>query len=112
VSLLGAPADFETTLGALPENVRLQKDARGHPNLILLFAKSRADLERRFPAAPRAFVEKSGLWVILPQKTPRGPTDLMEPVARAFGLGSGFVDYKICAVDETWSGLLFARRRR
>jgi alkylation response protein AidB-like acyl-CoA dehydrogenase len=111
VSLLGAPADFESTLGTLPENVRFEKDARGRPNVILLFAKSRADLERRFPAASRALAEKGGLWIIWPKKASGVSTDLSEKDVRAFGLSASFVDYKICAVDQTWSGLLFARRR-
>ncbi|MGH9789176.1 MAG: hypothetical protein ACRD4U_10795, partial [Candidatus Acidiferrales bacterium] len=54
VALLAAPPGFERTLGALPENVRLQKHARGRPALTLLFSKSRAELERRFPGAARA----------------------------------------------------------
>ena len=47
-----------------------------------------------------------------PKQTSGVPTDLTLPVVRAFGLRSGFVDYKICAIDATWSGLLFARRGR
>jgi len=31
-------------------------------------------------------------------------SDLGEKEVRAFGLAAGFVDYKVCAVDPTWSG--------
>lgn len=112
VALLGAPAGFERTLGALPEGARLQNHARGRPELALLFSKSQAELERRFAAAARALPEGGKLWLIWPKKTSGIESDLSEPVVRAFGLGRGWVDYKICAVDETWSGLLFSRRRK
>ncbi|MCP4662787.1 MAG: DUF3052 domain-containing protein [bacterium] len=111
VALLGAPAGFERKLGELPEGVRLKKQARGHADVILLFARSRANLEARFPAAARALAEGGGLWIVWPKKASGVASDLTLPAVRAFGLGSGFVDYKICAVDETFSGLLFARRR-
>ena len=85
---------------------------RGRPQLILLFTKSRADLARRFPAAARALAEGGGLWIVWPKKASGVVSDLGENAVREFGLAVGFVDYKVCAVDQTWSGLLFARRKR
>lgn len=112
VALLGAPERFEEALTGLPEGARIARSARGRPQLILLFTKSRADLTRRFPVAARALAGKGGLWIVWPKKASGIATDLSGTTVRAFGLAAGFVDYKICAVDETWSGLLFARRRR
>ena len=111
VALLGAPPGFEQKLAPLPENVRLQKQARGFASLILLFAKSRAGLDRRFPAALRALAEPGGLWIMWPKQASGVPTDLTQNTVRALGLASGLVDYKICAIDDTWSGLRFTRRR-
>jgi CheY-like chemotaxis protein len=111
VALLGAPEGFAQTLGALPDNVRLQKQARAGAHRILLFVKSRADLAKRFPAAAGAMAEGGGLWIVWPKRASGVVTDLGEAHVRSFGLAAGFVDYKICAVDQTWSGLLFARRR-
>jgi len=112
VALLGAPADFARKLGPVPDDVQFRTQARGGPaDVILLFAKSHAGLERRFPAAARALAEGGGLWIVWPKKASGVATDLTQPAVRAFGLGRGFVDYKICSVDETFSGLLFARRR-
>jgi hypothetical protein len=91
--------------------VRIGRAARGRPGRILLFTTSRADLERRFPAASRALAEGGGLWIVWPKKASGVATDLGETEVRAFGLAAGFVDYKVCALDTTWSGLLFARRR-
>jgi alkylation response protein AidB-like acyl-CoA dehydrogenase len=111
VALLGAPADFRRTLGALPENVRLVNHARRRAHRVLLFVRSQAELRRRFPAAVRALDEGGGLWIIWPKQASGVPTDLTQAVVRRVGLAAGLVDYKICAVDATWSGLLFARRR-
>lgn len=112
VALLGAPRGFEEALGPLPENVRFRRSARGSANLILLFVRSRVEMERRFPAAARCLAEGGGLWIAWPKKASGVATDLTQATVRSFGLRSDFVDYKICAIDETWSGLLFARRKR
>jgi hypothetical protein len=111
VSLLRAPKGFEEKLRDLPAGVRLQRRGAGHPNLILLFAASKADLEKHLPAAQRLLAERGGIWLAWPKKSSGFSADLNEKVVRAIGLASGLVDYKVCAIDETWSGLLFARRR-
>ena len=74
--------------------------------------KSRAELARRFPVAARGLAAGGGLWIAWPKKASGVSTDLTQGHVREFGLESGFVDYKICAIDDTWSGLQFARRRR
>jgi hypothetical protein len=111
VALVAAPDAFERLLTGLPEGVRLMRDGRAVARTVLLFAHSRAELQRRFPAAARRVEEGGGLWVVWPKKTSALAADLGEAGVRAFGLDAGWVDYKVCAVDETWSGLLFARRR-
>ncbi len=111
VMLLGAPADFEYTLGTLPERVRLKKQARGEADLVMLFNRSASELRRRFPVAARAVAEKGSLWLCWPKKASGVQTDVTERLIRGHGLENGFVDYKIAAIDSTWSGLRFARRR-
>lgn len=110
VVLLGAPADFERTLGALPEGVRLLRTLRGRPTRILLFADSLRALAQRFPRAARALADGGALWIAWPKRSSGVPTDLTQAAVRDCGLRAGFVDYKICSIDSTWSGLLFARR--
>ena len=92
-------------------DVRLQDSTRGEADLILLFAKSRSDLSRRFPAASKSLTDGGGLWICWPKQASGMKTDLNQTQVRRFGLDSKFVDYKICAIDETWSGLKFARRK-
>jgi CheY-like chemotaxis protein len=110
VALLGAPEGFEAKLAPLPDGVRLQRRARA-ADRVLFFVDSVASLGRRFDAASRAVEEGGGLWIIWPKKASLIRTDVTETAVREFGLAAGWVDYKICAVDETWSGLQFARRR-
>lgn len=111
VALLGAPRDFGQTLGVLPEDVRLQRQVRGRLDTILLFVRSHADLDRRFPSASRPLVEKVKLWIAWPKKSSGIATDLTSNSVRAYGLAAGLVDFKICAIDDTWSALCFTRRR-
>jgi CheY-like chemotaxis protein len=111
VAMLGAPKDFVGKLDPLPPGIRLQTTARGGPDLIILFARSRSDLSRRFPAAAGALAEGGGLWIAWPKLASGVKSDLTQTHVRNFGLDREFVDYKICAMDETWSGLKFARRR-
>lgn len=111
LALLGAPDDFEQTLGELPSGVRIRKQARGQNDIVMLFARSCADMVRRFPAAERAMAEGGGMWIAWPKKSSGVVTDLTQKDVRRYGLDSGLVDYKIAAIDETWSGLIFARRK-
>jgi hypothetical protein len=110
VALVGAPPGFATTLGEIPEGVRFRNNARGTCDLALWFIESRRDLERRVERM--GSFTRDGLWIIWPKKASGVVTDVSEQIVRETGLGAGLVDYKICAVDETWSGLKFARRKR
>jgi CheY-like chemotaxis protein len=112
VALLDAPEGFERKLKPLPPDVEIRRGARGRAGLVLLFAPSMRDLRKRFAAAARLVEDGGSVWIAWPKKASGIPTDLGENAVRSFGLAAGFVDYKICAIDETWSGLLFARRAR
>jgi len=113
VTLVGAPANFEKKLTSLPQSVRVRRRiTRGSASdLVLLFSKSQSELRRSFYEATQMLAERGGLWVVWPKKTSGVASDLNENVVREFGLCWGWVDYKICSVDETWSGLLFGLRR-
>jgi CheY-like chemotaxis protein len=112
IALVNAPTGFTTTLGQLPADVAVDRtigDGQTH-DVILLFCRSLTDLERGFAAAARRLDPAGGLWVSWPKKSSGVATDLTESVVREVGLASGLVDNKICAVDETWSGLRFVVR--
>lgn len=112
VALVGAPPGFESVLGELPAGAALVPPARKGLDVVLLFARSRAELARRFePCAARIKADGS-LWVAWPKRASGVETDLAEPYVRQHGLDAGLVDVKVCAVDETWSGLRFVYRLR
>ena len=111
VALVDAPPDFEQTLGALPEGVDLRLGVAGTPDVIILFTKARAHLEAGVPEMRESMADGGRLWLAWPKKASGVVTDVSEPVVREIGLAAGLVDYKICAIDATWSGLLFARRK-
>ena len=111
VALVDAPPDFEQTLGALPEGVELRRGVVGRPDVIILFTKARAHLEAGVPEMRDVMADGGRLWLAWPKKASGVVTDVSEPVVREVGLAAGLVDYKICAIDSTWSGLLFARRK-
>ena len=80
-------------------------------NVAVLFAKPEAELMRDFRPLAKALPTKTALWIAWPKKTSGVHTDVNENIIREFGLDAGWVDYKVCAIDETWSGLCFARRK-
>jgi hypothetical protein len=109
VALVAAPSDF--ALGALPAGAALQTNLRGDPlDVILFFATSRSRLVKQFAGLAARLAPAGGLWVAWPKKASGVATDLSENVIRAIGLEAGLVDNKVCAVDDTWSGLRFVIR--
>ncbi|MGA2271866.1 MAG: hypothetical protein ABSH44_25670 [Bryobacteraceae bacterium] len=110
VALVHAPGNFESRLAPLPEGARVRNEI-GDADVILAFVKSAAALGRELPALARGMREGQTLWLIWPKKTSALAGDLGQPKVREMGLAVGLVDYKVCAVDETWSGLAFAARR-
>ncbi|MCB9853408.1 MAG: DUF3052 family protein [Phycisphaerales bacterium] len=112
VALVGAPVGIDSQLVNPPENVRLSRGLRGTQaiDVILLFCRKQADLHRNFESARTRLAPAAGLWIAWPKKASGVATDLTEGVVREFGLASGLVDNKVCAIDQTWSGLRFVIR--
>lgn len=109
---LGAPATFAEDLGALPAGVEVRKTARAAHTLdvIVFFAKAMTALTKRLPAVAETLSYDGGLWIAWPKKSSRVPTDVTESTIRKAGLALGLVDNKVCAIDQTWSGLRFVHR--
>src|SRR5262245_5846955 len=110
VALVGAPKDFEKALGELPEGVKLKKRADGACDLIIWFVRMRAELYDRIKEMGE-LTGPGGLWIAWPKQASGIASDMTQNVVRETGLASGLVDYKVCAIDATWSGLKFARRK-
>ena len=111
VLLMDPPEDFGETLGALPDGASLYTQTAGPAPLAVWFTRSRADLEGRLDEALSSLAETGSLWIATPKKASGVATDLNQNIVREVGLSAGLVDYKVCSIDRTWSGLLFTRRR-
>ena len=111
VSAINAPADYEKLLKPLPENVSILRQIRGTPNLIHLFSKDRAELANLLPKLMAQIPPDGVVWVSWPKKASGVPTTITEDVIREIALPIGLVDIKVCAVDQTWSGLKLVVRR-
>jgi hypothetical protein len=112
VALLGAPDGFDATLGDLPDEVSVRRQARGPVDVIVAFFTDRSDLTRRLAVLKRAMTPSAGLWIAWPKRASGVATDIDENVVRELGLAAGLVDNKVCAIDEVWSGLRLVYRLR
>jgi hypothetical protein len=112
LGLIGAPDGFDEILGQLPEDVAQRRFLRGPLDVVLAFFTRQRELERRFPALRNSLEPTGGLWIAWPKRSSGVETDLTENVVRGVGLSAGLVDNKVCAIDETWSGLRFVYRLR
>lgn len=110
IALVNAPNDFESELGELPDNVQFIKRPTKSLDIILLFVLSERALERDFPKLAAKLKANGMIWIAWPKKSSGVATDLSEQRVRDIGLNAGLVDVKVCAIDETWSGLKFVYR--
>jgi hypothetical protein len=108
LKFVSEPKGFDALLGELPEGTRFATS--GALDFAILFAKARSDLVKGFSRLRDRLEPNGMLWVGWPKKTSGVETDLTEGLVRTFGLESGLVDVKVCAIDDTWSGLKFVRR--
>lgn len=106
-----APEGFEKLLGKLPGGARKLSRISAPLDFAIVFARSRSELEPRFERTAAALARNGMLWVGWPKRSSGVASDLTEDVVRAIGLARGLVDVKVCAIDETWSGLKFVIRR-
>jgi CheY-like chemotaxis protein len=111
IGLLHAPEGFEARLAPLPDGVRLQTGTQD-ADVILAFVKSAAALGRELPALARDMRKGRTLWLFWPKKSGGLADNLRMPRIREMCQEVGLTDYKVCAVDETWSGMAVAPRRK
>jgi hypothetical protein len=110
VALVDAPEGFEPLLDPLPDGAVALRGLNPEAGLTLWFVRAQADLEARIVEMGTC-AEAGALWIVWPKKASGVKSDLSQNVVRRIGLDSGLVDYKICSVDATWSGLLFTVRK-
>jgi hypothetical protein len=108
--LVGAPDDFAKTLGRLPAGAKLVRAPKEPVDLVVWFVTTRQGLAGNLARVAR-LAGAGGLWIAWPKKSSGVTSDLTEDVLREVILPTGLVDVKVCAIDQTWSGLKFLRRR-
>ena len=110
VALINAPKDFESELGELPDNVEFIKRPTKSLDIILFFVLTERALAQDFAKLAAKITANGMIWIAWPKKSSGVVTDLSEQRVRELGLNAGLVDVKVCAIDETWSGLKFVYR--
>lgn len=111
VTLIGAPDNFEETLGELPQGVLLQEKLTQPCDVTLWFSRSKQEIDEDIKTMAASLGEGI-LWILWPKKTSGFPSDLNQQFVRQAGLVEDLVDFKVCSVDATWSGLCFTRRKK
>jgi hypothetical protein len=111
VLLVNAPAQYRVLLAPLPARVRFTRTANSATNLAHVFATERSTLMRLLPTLRKKLSPEAAIWVSWPKKSSKVPTDITEDTIREVALPLGFVDIKVCAVTEVWSGLKLVVRK-
>jgi hypothetical protein len=105
VAFLQAPPEFDATVAPLPDGVNVARTAGPGLDVVVFFTQARADLETSVDELKAAIAPAGGLWIAWPKRSSGVETDMTEDVVREVALPLGLVDNKVCAIDETWSGL-------
>ena len=108
VALIDAP---KGAVDGLPPGVAVKYQARGSADVVVAFFTRRRDLERRIEELAQMIFPAGGLWVAWPKRASGLDTDVDDGGVRDVALPLGLVDNKVCAIDETWSGLRLVWRR-
>ena len=106
------PATFLKDLGPMPDGAQHTTVLSGKANVVVCFTDRKAELKKNFTSLADNLLPDGMLWISWPKKASGMATDLTEDVVREIGLDSGLVDVKVCAIDETWSGLKFVIRTK
>jgi hypothetical protein len=84
---------------------------RSRRDVVVAFLRERGELESKLTAMTKAIFPDGAIWVAWPKRTSKVPTSITEDVVREVALPTGLVDNKVCAIDDTWSGLRLVVRR-
>jgi hypothetical protein len=112
LAFVNAPTGFADYLGPLPESAEVVKRLTKPLDLVLLFVTTERALAKDFAKISEKLATNGMIWIAWPKKSSGVATDLSFERVQRIGLDAGLVDVKICAIDETWSGLKFVFRLR
>lgn len=107
----GAPVNYLELVAPLPENVQLTARLRPDTDIVHVFSTQRVKLVEALRSTLAKMKPDGAIWVSWPKKASRMQTDITEDTIREVALPMGLVDIKVCAVDDTWSGLKLVLRK-
>lgn len=107
IYLVNPPSHYLELLTDLPGSLQQSEDPKQPKDFIHFFTKSKVELENKLPKLKLGLRQNGSIWVSWPKKAAKVATDLDGNIVRKLGLSIGLVDVKVCAVDQTWSGLKF-----
>ena len=99
------PTEYKSLLAPLPERVTIAGKGKPPLEAVHVFVTKRAELAKHVEHLRKALVPDGYVWISWPKKASKVPTNITEDVIREVALPLGFVDIKVCAVSEVWSGL-------
>ncbi len=105
------PGDYLNLVAPLPDDAVMLKRVGKEMDFVHLFTKSARELERLLESSRKAIKQDGMIWVSWPKRASKVETDITEDTVRDIALPMGLVDIKVCAVDETWSGLKLVIRK-
>ncbi len=111
VLVLDAPEDYRLLLAPLPDDVVFEAGASQEVDIAHVFVTSREELARQLGGMRAALRSDAIVWISWPKKASRVATTVTEDTIRELALPLGFVDVKVCAVNEVWSGLKLVVRK-
>src|SRR5688572_13441802 len=110
VLLLGAPAEYPSWVGA-PSGISFVPSMKRAVEAAHIFVFARSELQKRLPVLRQRLAPAGFVWVSWPKKSSGVATDVTEDTIREIALPLGFVDVKVCAVTDVWSGLKLVIRK-
>src|SRR2546421_5878941 len=108
--ICNAPTTYQAELKPLQSSIDLKARLKGPLDFVHFFVASKGELEEHLPRLKQELDHSGCIWISWPKKSSGVTTDLTENVVRDIALACGLVDVKVCAVDETWSGLKLVYR--
>jgi hypothetical protein len=107
IFISGAPKAYDELVGGLPDGAKIVARLKAPLDMVHLFVTKAAGLKDKLESYRKAIAPDGMIWVSWPKKSSGVATDLSDIVVRDTALPLGLVDIKVCAIDETWSGLKF-----
>ena len=107
----GPPENYRQLLEPIPSGLTFRTRLNSPVDIIHMFSTKRHDLERKLPRYMKQLNPSGAIWVSWPKRASKVPSEITEDIVRAVALPLGLVDVKVCAVDQTWSGLRLVIRK-